>query len=81
LHAEDLPDVRRPPGRHRGRGCSAIAVVDDPKHGDEREAPVRLIMLAGASARLARMHITPREYRAYKEDPGEPRSSCLLTCC
>jgi hypothetical protein len=33
----------------------AIVVVDDPKHGDEREAPVRVIMSQAQAARLIRM--------------------------
>lgn len=33
----------------------AIVVVDDPKYGDEREAPVRLIMSQAQAATLVRM--------------------------
>lgn len=34
-------------------GCRVV--VDDPKHGDEREAPVRVIMSQAQVARLIRM--------------------------
>jgi hypothetical protein len=39
-------------------------VVDDPKHGDEREAPVRLITSQAQAARLVRM------LRGVLDEPG-----------